>query len=508
MSTPKRLLSALTVVGITAGYFVIPLAFAEPVFSAHGYNSNRKDNQDGTFTSEIYGKYVNYYENGWKNTDLTPVKNGRKYEMLKGAFHAEMPERANGTFKFTDRHKGKNLEFTEDPISKTYTFPGASNVLGTPTDYGMEYVGAIPNVDSLVIEMDTDVMRNLLRWDSLPTICDTETSFNVDIRHKPDAGLVARTKRGQLVRTTDEPLDGFNFAAGQRTITTPQAYIWDSGDKREEVIIEGKWKPAMFNGHKVIECSSFDNAVYPVFSDDESTFYPDPSVESTTVDGVMRKADSTNWDTSHDAASSFDSNDNGATFTAGVISHGNGLWSIYRSIFLFDCTDLGEDAISDATLGLYGSGGTDDINSAQAYVNIVDSSPASNTAIVTADYNNVGDAVDDPTQFSTAIDHTNVSTSGYNDFVLDANGIANISAGVSKFGVRSGHDMEDNPFAKNLPSDTGSHSVFHSADAGGTSTDPKLVVTHSAAGGGALPIIIVWTPAILADRLILSQLTV
>lgn len=212
-----------------------------------------------------------------------------------------------------------------------------------------------------------------------------------------------------------------------------------------------------------------------------STFYPDPSVESTTVDGDLRKADSTSWDTSHDATSSFDSSDNGVTLVAGVISHGNGLWSIYRSIFLFDCTDISTDEVSAATVSLYGQSGTDNIDSAQAYVNIVSSSPASNTAIVNADFNDVGDAIDDPTQFSTAIDHTDITTSGYNAFVLDSNGIANITAGVSKFGARSGHDIEDNPFAKNLPSDTGSHSVFHSADAAGTSTDPKLVVTHAPA---------------------------
>ena len=103
------------------------------------------------------------------------------------------------------------------------------------------------------------------------------------------------------------------------------------------------------------------------------------------------------------------------------------------------------------------------------------SAPATDTAIVTGDYSTLGS-----TAFSTAITYAGFSTTGYNDFALNNDGIANISkTGISKFGARNA-----NYDVANVDPATGSASLTSGMDtfaveAAGTTTDPKLVVTYS-----------------------------
>jgi hypothetical protein len=68
-----------------------------------------------------------------------------------------------------------------------------------------------------------------------------------------------------------------------------------------------------------------------------------------------------------------------------------------------------------------------------------------------------------------------VSDSTYRDFTLDANGRANVSkTGISKFGARGGLDFSD----ATVP--TGNNQCLARwADYGGTTTDPKLVITYT-----------------------------
>ncbi len=98
----------------------------------------------------------------------------------------------------------------------------------------------------------------------------------------------------------------------------------------------------------------------------------------------------------------------------------------------------------------------------------------SNNALVVGDYGNTGS-----TEFSTAITYTNWSTTGYNDFALNASGLAAISkTGVSKFSTRNANYDVAN-VAPPWRVDAGTHIIAYAADQAGTANDPKLVVVHS-----------------------------
>ena len=204
-----------------------------------------------------------------------------------------------------------------------------------------------------------------------------------------------------------------------------------------------------------------------------STFYPDADPESTSVDGFVKSAVNSSWATVHDAASGVNSYDALAAETYPLSRHNGTAYDIYRSFILFDTSSIPDgDTIDSAILSMYTLNVVDGSNDAQSYIVIVSSSPASNTAIVNGDYNQVG-SID----FG-KVDMTIQSINTYTDFTLNTSGIANISkTGISKFGAREGHDFENIAIANS----TTSYIRYSQAETTGTSNDPKLVVVHSVA---------------------------
>lgn len=221
-----------------------------------------------------------------------------------------------------------------------------------------------------------------------------------------------------------------------------------------------------------------------------TTLYPSAGAVSP-VDGRTSYGNSSggSWNQSHDATSA-----NGSTSSvsdteasgqfATAYNHPNGHHIISRGFFLFDTSAIGADSIDSAIFSLYVTAISDQDNDANAFVSVVQSNPASNAAIVAADYDQCGDAVDNPTEGHDSgqrKDITGISTSAYLDWTLNSTGIGWIDgAGITKLGTREGHDILDDPLTNNGGNTTSSITGYY-ADQAGTSNDPKLVVTHAAA---------------------------
>lgn len=150
-----------------------------------------------------------------------------------------------------------------------------------------------------------------------------------------------------------------------------------------------------------------------------------------------------------------------------------------RSAYLFDTSSIGTDNVDSAILSIYGVGKADGFAITPS-VNIVSSALADPAALSAGDYDSFG-----TTAFATAISYASWSTTAYNDFTLNASGIANIDkGGTSYFGaINDNYDRQDSE-----PSWVGGNELSfisgYYADQTGTTNDPKLVVEHSAAGGG------------------------
>tara|TARA_Y100000310_G_scaffold328215_1_gene395990 strand:- start:16868 stop:17602 length:735 start_codon:yes stop_codon:yes gene_type:complete len=208
-------------------------------------------------------------------------------------------------------------------------------------------------------------------------------------------------------------------------------------------------------------------------------YFPDPHPETNTVDGIVTdwNAGGRNWTTAVNAAGT-GSNDTGAggagIFIAEWKAHVNSTWlEIYRGIFLFLTSDLGSDIISSGTFSVKVSAKTN--TAGTIALNVYSSNPNSNNVLRGLDYSTLG-----TTDFSTTIAYASISTSAYNDFALNASGLAAIDpASVTKLGTRD----PDSDVADSEPSggsDVSSTVVGVMSETAGEGSDPKLAVVHAA----------------------------
>jgi RHS repeat-associated protein len=198
-------------------------------------------------------------------------------------------------------------------------------------------------------------------------------------------------------------------------------------------------------------------------------FYPDAGTSGvTSVDGNVNYQDASSWSTAHDAASGNILDRDGVnSIYAQSTYHTNSLYYIGRGLMNFDTSALGAGVtVSAATFSGYGVG-VENANSCSA--SLVGNTGASSTSYSTSDYNQIGS-----TKYASDITCASWSTTGYNDFAMNATGLAAINAtGVTKLGFRLSNDL-------NNTAPTGHNAAgFASSDTTGTANDPKLVVTFS-----------------------------
>ena len=152
--------------------------------------------------------------------------------------------------------------------------------------------------------------------------------------------------------------------------------------------------------------------------------------------------------------------------------------ALERGIVLF--TDPGIDAgdvITAATLSGYGKyKGT---AAGDPTIKVYSSNPASNTAIVAGDFDSLGS-----TSFTdTTLLGSNLDLSDFNDWVLNANGLANINKNaISKFGFRDAtYDVADSAPAWQGGAPDMNIRIWSADEDQTGDRRPKLVITHSAA---------------------------
>ena len=208
-----------------------------------------------------------------------------------------------------------------------------------------------------------------------------------------------------------------------------------------------------------------------------TTFYPAAGANSP-VDGYIQRTDNpSNWATTHDAASGSATDPTSANFWAyNYLNKYGGYSSIGRGIALFDTSALTSSAvISAVTFSCYddiASGGViDNSHDGYDYVAIVSSTPAANNNLVIGDYSQLG-----TTAFVTTT-LNGMGTNQYHDFALNASGIASVNkTGISKFGMRLGHDLENVAIGSGVEDD---FLCFSADNASGTAKSPKLTITYT-----------------------------
>lgn len=204
-----------------------------------------------------------------------------------------------------------------------------------------------------------------------------------------------------------------------------------------------------------------------------STFFPSAD------DSVYQNPAVTTWATIRGAATGDAARKPGVAIFPGFIRtpSSSGWNTMERGLFVFDTSTLPDtDDISSATFSLYGAGSLyDSLAGATKEIALVASTPASNTAIVADDYDQVG-----TTKLATNIAFASWNLTAYNNFTLNADGLAAISkTGFTKLGTRHENDRANvEPTIPGTDALSGPDAK-NSAEAG-TTQDPKLVVEHTA----------------------------
>lgn len=162
-----------------------------------------------------------------------------------------------------------------------------------------------------------------------------------------------------------------------------------------------------------------------------------------------------------------------------------------RVAILFNIAAVATDVISSAVFSVYCISADNTIPGQS--VCLVSSAPAANNAASTSDFAvaNWG-----TTEYATRIAGTSFSTSAYNDYTLNAGGLTFLRtaidsvSGITKFGLRNSGDVDN--VAPTHPGGAGEKNFEincylsdQTSGETGTSTDPKLVVTHAPAGSAS-----------------------
>lgn len=187
---------------------------------------------------------------------------------------------------------------------------------------------------------------------------------------------------------------------------------------------------------ELIPATEFVNAVFPIEIGASATYYPDASPETSSVDGrTYSSLDNTAWATLRVRDGDAVNDDQAYLDWGGWLC---GTVSLYRMIFrghiVWDTSGLPDTcSISAATASGYGRDKKDD-NSDAPTSNFYSDNPASNTAIIAGDHDQVGTTA----YCDTPLTYANWSLIAYNDFAFNATGIAAISkTSVTKVGMRN-----------------------------------------------------------------------
>lgn len=241
------------------------------------------------------------------------------------------------------------------------------------------------------------------------------------------------------------------------------------------------------NGIKVYLPQYVGNKVPLLVNVDNITVYPDPHPETTTVDGEAYQSyasgSGVDWATIIAAPGSTSSD--AVTGTEIIYISGDTVtdrWDwLQRAFFLFDISSLAGNTISAVTFSLYGYGKADYGTAIMPDISVYSSAPASNTAIVAGDFDSIGnDAYCD-----TPITFADFSTSGYNDFLFNANpGILAAQTAVDGDGILKLGTKNANYDASEIAptwSNATHYMRAYQAEQANTIQDPKLYVEYEMA---------------------------
>jgi len=230
-------------------------------------------------------------------------------------------------------------------------------------------------------------------------------------------------------------------------------------------------------------------SIQVVLAESSAAFYPEAHPEAYSFDGFIRndgESGGGDWDVVHDAVTLSEQPGSLVSDSDAYIqvrsennpNHHRTQIRVSRGIFSFDTSAISEDTtIYSARLSLYPIDVHDLDDDEYAFLSVVRATSESDVGIRKEDFDQVG-VTHDPLELHDERQRKDISEVHGGErvvFELNQNGIQNITKeGVSKFGLREGHDILDIPVDETPDGFSGA--VFASAETEGIEKDPMLII--------------------------------
>jgi len=460
---------------------------AEELTAKRTYNQKVFDLGGGKKNYKIHIAQIHYKDGAdFKDIDTTLSQDltTKQWKQSKASYQCKIPEYSNDWFEFYNNYEGANHTIKAKPVAEHIK----GEYFKADDGNGVIYKDAFGKGIDLKVYAYWAGLKKVIIINEKPKDTSKDLTFDFELD-------LPKTKIAEIsiasVKVKDRAGNAWDKSAKldfkDKTLKIGEdgkesyfrnARIWDSDKLRQPVNIELFVKDSKTYLRKTITSDILEKAIYPLYTDHPTSYYPGAG------DGYVSNS-STSWDSAHDSLTGVaDYTGDFGDVYANYATVPSTSFLIDRAFFPVLTSGIDDGAsITAALLYLFVPDGfvLNGDNDGDDWVNVVGETSQANTASLTAeDFDQCG-AVDNPTEGATRVDLGSISTSAYNSWTLNATGRGWISkTGITKLGLREGHDCIDSPIAVNTDNAMG---FSTSEDTSGTQ-DPYLDVTTEVATTG------------------------
>lgn len=427
------------------------------------YNSLTFLNDDGSYTTMAHVGHINYKDNNDNfqpaDTSLSETESG--WEQDQASYRSVFPKYADDWMEFENMYEGGGASFKMKPVANRVSGELITDERDIWHDKKVVYKDAFGVGNDLELIAGNVALFKYVKLNQKPLDLSQDIEFDFELGLKEGEKLIID---GQEWNGIDEVITSEQIGivvTGGSASYLRKFTVWDTKGQSESIKIKISRRNDKIYFTKILPKEFLISAEYPVYTDASATYYPGA------VDGHIGYSN-TSWATCR-GASDGDSVSNTRTDRQWARSdYADPDYEITRLFFPVNTADLSDVAvISAASLNLYGGYIRTWDNDSYDYSVVVQTSQASETALSTADYDQVGS-----TAGSSTYDTSALTEGGWNSLSLNATGLTWISkTGYTKIGVREGHDMANHAAAGRT---THEYAPSESAN------DPYLSVTYTA----------------------------
>lgn len=447
-----------------------------------GYNRRLKEDKGNEQVYSFHCRHINY-----KNTlgnfieiDTTLFQNltTKQWEQFKASYHCKIPEYSDDWFEFYNAFEGANHTIKAKPLAdhiKGIYFNGEDG-------NGVIYKDAFGKGIDLKVYAYWGGLKKVIIINEKPADTSQDLTFDFELQLPVPSKDKVKDKEGNVWdKATKLDFKDKTLKIGEdgKESYFRNAMIWDSEKLRQPVDIELYVNSNKIYLRKTITKEILQSAVYPLYTDHPTSYYAGAG------DGSVQRTSDFDWAGLHDTA---DGNlaDYTSAYRDNIVSRLSPSRLIARAFFPIDTSGIGTGntvtaAVLYVFLDQFSKYNAD--NDGDDWINVVQTNQADTSSLIVGDYDVCGDAVNNPTEGATRIDITSMTANTYIGWTLNATGRGWIDVtGVSKLGLREGHDCINSSISTGSLGDGG---AFYTSAQTGTSKDPYLDVTVSA--GATVP---------------------